>query len=62
MSPPRQKKPVPADSGRKFSWATERIAELTAELQAAQGKIKVRISLFGLLHSLLHVSTHVDDL
>lgn len=43
MSPPRQRKPASAVAGteRKFSWATQRITELTHELETAQKHIKV---------------------
>jgi hypothetical protein len=41
MSPPRQRKLLPSGSERKFSWATQRIADLTAELEAARAFGKV---------------------
>jgi hypothetical protein len=44
ISPPRQRKPVAAVAGteRKFSWATQRITELTHDLDKATKKAKVR--------------------
>jgi hypothetical protein len=44
MSPPRQRKPTAAVAGteRKFSWATQRITELTHDLDKAQKQAKVR--------------------
>lgn len=43
MSPPRQRKPTAAVAGteRKFSWATQRITELTHDLEKAQKQAKV---------------------
>jgi hypothetical protein len=40
-SPPRQRKQINPNSTRQYSWATQRIAELTSELEKAQAKIKV---------------------
>jgi hypothetical protein len=47
MSPPRQRKPPAQVAGteRKFSWATQRITELTHELEKAQKQVKVRVGL-----------------
>lgn len=42
VSPPRERKPSNPQESRKFSWATQRIHELTKELEAAQARIKVR--------------------
>lgn len=40
ISPPRQRKPVAPNTTRQFSWATQRIAELTAEVEKTQAKLK----------------------
>ncbi|GAX80456.1 hypothetical protein CEUSTIGMA_g7895.t1 [Chlamydomonas eustigma] len=40
LSPPRERKPVAPGDSRKFSWATQRIHDLTKELELAQAKIK----------------------
>ena len=50
MSPPRDKgkAAVMAAEGRKFSWATQRIAELEQELERSRRKYKV-----GLEHCLI---------
>jgi Tfp pilus assembly protein FimV len=47
ISPPRQRKPPAAAAAvagteRKFSWATQRITELTHEQEKAQKHIKVQ--------------------
>jgi hypothetical protein len=49
MSPPRARRPPSAVAGteRKFSWATQRITELTGELDKAQKKAKVRGCCWG---------------
>ena len=42
MSPPRERKVgAGTDTNRKFSWATQRIHDLTKELEAAQARLKV---------------------
>lgn len=42
MSPPRERKwSQPGNQDRKFSWATQRIHDLTKELEAAQARLKV---------------------
>jgi hypothetical protein len=41
-SPPRTRKSLAPGADRKYSWATQRITELQAELTEAQAKIKVR--------------------
>jgi hypothetical protein len=47
ISPPRQRKPGAAVAGteRKFSWATQRITELTHDLDKATKRAKVRCCL-----------------
>ena len=43
MSPPRERKlGAGTDTNRKFSWATQRIHDLTKELEAVQARLKVR--------------------
>ncbi|KXZ51419.1 hypothetical protein GPECTOR_12g381 [Gonium pectorale] len=39
-SPPRERKIAQSGNDRKFSWATQRIHELTKELEAAQKRVK----------------------
>lgn len=48
-SPPRQRKPMSAVAGteRKYSWATQRITELTHELEKAQKQVKVGVEMLG---------------
>ena len=42
MSPPRERKVgAGTDTSRKFSWATQRIHDLTKELEAVQARLKV---------------------
>jgi hypothetical protein len=41
LSPPRERKKPDTSQGRNFSWATQRIHELTQELEALKAKCKV---------------------
>ena len=44
MSPPQKGKPASmASEGRKFSWATTRIAELEQELEKSKRRYKVTL-------------------
>ena len=40
MSPPRERKAAAPGESRKFSWATQRIHDLTKELEGAHARIK----------------------
>lgn len=57
FSPPRDRKAQGGAEGRKFSWATQRIAELETELEKSKRRYKVELSRASALQSMLHKTT-----